>query len=141
MQPTVVMPSSDRLTRRVAAAIGEAGWAAAACSLIAVVAYALEWDAIVARGGVSLLGLLGIYAGCAIVSGTVLGIMRPLTAGWLGSALVSIPVAWPVAFSAMLLSRDGRLRDMDSLDFAISFALAIVLGPIAAAYVRIRRRK
>jgi len=129
------------VTRRVAKAIGEVGWSAGACALIAIIAYASEGDAIAAKGGVPLGYLLGIYATCAIASGTVLGLMRPIATGWLGEALVSIPVAWPIAFSIMLLSRDGRIREMDALDFEISIALAVVLGPLAAAYQRTRRRQ
>ena len=135
------MPTSDKLTRRIATALGEAGWSAAACALIAIVVYARDGDSIVAHGGVPLHHLLGIYATCAIFAGIALGIMRPLAASWLGAALVSIPVAWPVAFSTMLLSRDGRLRDMDAVDFWLSVALAVGLGPLAATYLRIRQRK
>lgn len=135
-----MMSSSDSLTRRVATTVGQAAWSAAACALIAIAAYARDGDAIVANGGVSLLRLLGIYAACAVVAGTVFGIIRPFAAGWLGAALVSIPVAWPLAFSTMLLSREGRLRDMDLVDFGLSIALAVVLGPLAATYMRIRRR-
>lgn len=141
MQPAIAMPSSDSLSRRIVAAVGQAGWSAAACALVAIVAYARDGDSIVADGGVSLLRLLGIYAACAVVAGTALGVMRPFATGWLGAALVSILVAWPIAFSTMLLSRDGRLRDMDSVDFGISVALAVMLGPFAVAYVRIRRRR
>lgn len=133
-------PSTESLTRRTARAIGQAAWSAAACALVAIIAYARDGESIVARGGVSLPRLLGIYVACAIAAGTVLGIMRPFATSWLGAALVSIPVAWPIAFSTMLLSRDGRLRDMDTVDFGLSVALALVLGPFAAAYIRIRRR-
>jgi hypothetical protein len=135
------MPTPDTLTKRSIAAIAEAGWSAGACALIAVAVYAFEGDAIVAGGGIPLYGLLAIYAGCAIVAGTVLGITRPLITGWRTAALVSIPVAWPVTFSAALLSREGRLCEMDSLDFTISVASAVVMGPLSAAYVRVRRKQ
>jgi hypothetical protein len=127
--------------RRVANSIGEFGWPAGACALIAIVAYASDGDAITAKGGVSLQFMLGMYAACAIVSGTVLGLLRPLATGWLGEALVSIPVAWPAAFSITVMSHDGRIREMDALDFWISIGLAAFLGPVTAAYIHIRRQK
>ncbi len=142
MQPKVDSPAhtSSSLARRVAVSLGEAAWSAAACALVAVVAYAHDGDSIVAAGGVPLFQLLSIYAACAAVAGTVLGILRPFTTSWLGAAIVSVPVAWPLTFSTMLLSHDGRLTDMTSIDFGISFALAAVLGPFAVTYLRIRRR-
>lgn len=142
MQPKVESRdhTSRSLAARVAVSLREAAWSAAACALVAVLAYARDGDSIVAAGGVSLLQLLGIYAACAAVAGTVLGILRPFTTSWLGAAIVSVPVAWPLAFSTMLLSHDGRLTDMTVVDFGIALALAAVLGPFAVTYRRIRRR-
>jgi hypothetical protein len=67
--------------RRIAKSIGEFGWPAGVCALIAIFAYAIEGDPTVTKGGVSLQFMLGMYAACAIVSGTVLGLLRPLATG------------------------------------------------------------
>lgn len=124
---------------RVKEEIIRTSWSAAACALIAIAIYAKEGDRIAAAGGVDLPHLVALYFAIAVVSGTILGVLKPLAKGKLGAALLSIPVAWPVTFSIMLLSRAGRLGDLDVIDYGGSVVLACIAGPLGTAYLHIRR--
>lgn len=116
------------MLKRVQEGLAIALWPGAGCAVLAAVVYALDDQPGEAITGVSLLQLIALYAAATVGSGILLGVLKEHATSLLRKALISIPVAWPVAFTAMLLSSHSEGRPIDRLDVGVSMVLAIVGG-------------
>jgi hypothetical protein len=109
--------------------------AAAYCAGMAVLVYVVNGErAIVRATGLSFQMLLLLYAATALLSGTVLGILKPFVRSSLTAALVGIPVFLPPAFAIVILSRRGSIASLTATDIWVACAGAAVFGPLVAAY-------
>jgi hypothetical protein len=134
---------SEHMTvlHRIGVAITDLAWYAAACAILAALIYATEGSQIVSDGGLSLGKIVGVYAAVAIVSGVILGILRPIAKGVLSTSLVSIPVALPSAMTILWFAEDRQMSRLTPVDCVIAIVIAVVGGPLIAAYVRLRKAK
>lgn len=129
------------VSHRIGTAIIELTWYAAACAILAMLIYATEGQSIAKEGGLPLGKIVGVYAAVAIVSGAILGILRPLAKGVLSTSLVSIPVAFPAMMTVLWFAEDRQISHLTPIDCVIALVLSVVGGPLIAAYVRIRGSK
>ena len=109
-------------------------------ALIAAAIYAAGAEKIAKDGGPGFGGLIASYATTAILSGTILGLARPLVKTPLGLGFVGFLTALPVAILIMWFSRDGQWHLINGSDVGIGIGIAAFIGPVGAAYVHIRER-
>lgn len=127
------------LSLRIMTSMEKVLWPALGYGLIAVVFYAFEGREIAREGGPTLSRLLALYATAAVLTGLILGLLSPFANGWLRTGLVSILVAWPAGFLIMFFVKNGDYTKIDAIDVALALALAVVIGPLGAAYVHARK--
>jgi hypothetical protein len=113
-------------------------WSAGACAIVATIAFLLEPEGFNREGHPSLLSLVLFYFGLALVSGSLLGALQPIAKGVTGKAFVGFMTAWPASYGIVAWSQDWRLSEITTVDHAIAFGLALVAGPLGAAYVHRR---
>ena len=124
--------------RRIASSIGELAWYGAACALLATLISASDGTDVLRDGGLPLLALIGVYAVITVVCGALLGILRPLAASTVSIGLVAAVVALPAMVAVMWFAADRKFSHMGAVDYEIAVALAVIVGPLVAAYSRIR---
>lgn len=127
-----------RILGRILTSIGELAWYAAAAAIIAALIYLAEGEKITKEGGLPLARIIGMYAIVALVSGIVLGLLRPLARGTWSTLCISIPVAFPSALTIIWLANDRQFRRFSMVDISIALGIAAFLGPFATTYVRVR---
>ena len=125
--------------RRIASGIGELAWYGAACALLATLIYAADGKDVLRDGGLPLLALVGVYAVITIVCGTLLGILKPFAEGTVRIGLVAAVVALPAMVAVMWFAADRKFGNLGAVDYEIAAALAVIVGPLVAAYARIRQ--
>lgn len=128
------------LGRRVAEGIAQMFWPALGCAIVATAVYSREGRQIVSDGGAPLPQLLAVYVLGGLASGAILGALKPYTRSKIGLTLVWIAALLPFTFAIVILSRDGDLRALDTMDVSAAIIFAFVSGPVAAAVVYIRER-
>jgi hypothetical protein len=110
-------------------------------TLLAVVGYLLDPDALGRDAFPSLRSLLALYVILGLLGGSTLGLLRPYAQGRLRTGLVGVGVALPMTLTLMLFVANWRLGDMDALHFVVAVILALVAGPLGAAYIHWQTRR
>ncbi len=106
--------------------IGWGVYLAICYSAIAVLSYLATGGRSFSSRGVTLPGVLGAYALCALVSGTVAGVAKPLGGTWWGAALLGLLIALPTSFviSFLVIPR----RDLELVP-VVAVIFAVAAGP------------
>ena len=86
------------------------------------------------------MGTLLAYAGGGVISGCILGLLRPLTRWRAGAALVGIAVALP-AFFGIALAMSGLPQTWDDSIWASTVGCSVLLGGWFGADTWSRNRK
>ena len=110
-------------------------------TVLALVVYLLDPDAFGRENYPSLQALLSLYLALGVVGGSALGLLRQYAKGRLRTALVSIGVALPMTLTLMLYVADWRPQKMEAFHFVVAVFLAVVFGPLTAAYVSWQSRR
>jgi hypothetical protein len=128
------------VTSRILASIADLSWYGAACTILAALIYWNEQDSIARDGGLSLGRLVAVYVAITILSGVILGVLRPLAKGTLSTSLVSIPVALPAALAAVWFAEGRQVSRVSTTDVIIALCLATIAGPLIVAYDSARKQ-
>jgi hypothetical protein len=102
-------------------------------------AFILEPEGFNREGRPSFRGLILFYFLLALVSGSLLGGLQPVAKGVLGKAFVGFMTAWPATYGILAWSQDWRLSEFTAVDHTVALGLALVAGPLGAAYAHQRK--
>jgi hypothetical protein len=134
----LIRRASSNVASRILKSIGDLAWYAAAGSIIAALIYWTKPDQFTAGQDLTLREVVMLYAADTIVSGVVLGLLRPLATGIMSTLLVSIPVAFPSGMIVMWLVEDRQLSRLTAMDVGFAICIATFVGPFIVGYLLAR---
>ena len=113
-------------------------WPIVACCLIASAAFLLDAGQSQRSDMPSLQSLFVVYVAGGLAAGFLIALFQPLTRFAVGRVFVAGISAFPVSMLVMLMVENWRWRQISGADVGIAIGLALVFGPFAMAYARIR---
>src|ERR1051326_3136651 len=130
----------ESIAQRVLTGIGRMLWPAFGSAIIAVAASARDKQS-ATETQTPLTDLLIMYFSTAVISGAILGLLKPATIHPIGRAVVYTLAAVPFTLAIFILSHNGVVMALERFDLIAASVLAAVTGPIAAAFIAIRNKE
>lgn len=129
------------LFKRILRGIGQMAWPSVASAIVAIVVYSQDKQATTGENAAPLPLLLGIYAGTAVLSGAIIGALKPWSRAGLGVVATYIAAVLPFTAAMVILARGGHIGALRKADVIGALILAFIVGPVVAAFVHIRAKQ